>query len=81
MLVRALLTSRDILLEELQNLSKAINQMVDLDDFTSKLDDSRLFGFSRGGVLETSHSAVSAEASSKPQTDSEVLTLFCGYYS
>ncbi|GFZ13035.1 putative serine esterase family protein [Actinidia rufa] len=81
MLVRALLTSRDILLEELQNLSKAINQMVDLDDFTSKLDDSRLFGSSREGVLETSHAAVSAEASSKPKTDSEVLILLCGYYS
>ena len=81
MLVRALLTSRDILLEELQNLSKAINQMVDLADFTSKLDDSRLFGSSREAVLETSHAVVSAEASSKPQTDSEVLIFFCGYYS
>ncbi|XP_057501083.1 uncharacterized protein LOC130785064 isoform X3 [Actinidia eriantha] len=71
MVVRALLTSRDILLEELQNLSKAINQMVDLADFTSNLDDSRLFSSSREAVLETSHAVVSAEASSKPQTDSE----------
>ncbi|KAL6976587.1 hypothetical protein U1Q18_025376 [Sarracenia purpurea var. burkii] len=71
MLVRALLTSRDILFEELQNLSKAINQMIDLTEFTSKLDDSRLLGSSLRGVVETSQALVSPEASSKLQMGSE----------
>ncbi|XP_043694472.1 protein FAM135B-like isoform X2 [Telopea speciosissima] len=36
-LLKALLIARDILLEELQNLSKAIDQKVDLTDFISKM--------------------------------------------
>lgn len=77
MLVRALLTSRDILLEELQNLSKSINQIIDLSDFTSELDDSKLFGSSLRGVVETPRAVVSAEASTMPQMGSEVLILCC----
>ncbi|KAG5566317.1 hypothetical protein RHGRI_002051 [Rhododendron griersonianum] len=71
MLVRALLTSRDILLEELQNLSKSINQIIDLSDFTSELDDSKLFGSSLRGVVETPRAVVSAEASTMRQMGSE----------
>lgn len=48
MLVKALLAARDILLEELQRLSKAVDQLIDLTDFTSKLDDATLFGKDSG---------------------------------
>ncbi|KAL7199346.1 hypothetical protein ACSBR2_021602 [Camellia fascicularis] len=71
MLVRALLTARDILLEELEKLGKAINQTIDFTDFTSKLDDSSLFGFSLQGGVETARAEVSAEAPTAPQMGSE----------
>lgn len=77
MLVRALLTSRDILLEELQNLSKSINQKIDLSDFTTELDDWKLFGSSLRRVVETPRAVASAEASTMPQMGSEVLILCC----
>ncbi|XP_059650912.1 uncharacterized protein LOC132297640 [Cornus florida] len=44
-LIKALLTARDILMEELQKLSKAINQTIDLNDFTSNLDDTKFSGY------------------------------------
>lgn len=77
MLVKALLTSRDILLEELQNLSKSIDQIIDLSDFTCELDYSKLFGSSLQGVLETPHAVVLAEASTMTQMGYEVLILCC----
>ncbi|KAL9240244.1 hypothetical protein vseg_014488 [Gypsophila vaccaria] len=43
LLVKALLAARDILLEEAQKLSRAINQSINLTDFISQLDDSKLF--------------------------------------
>ncbi|KAF5942824.1 hypothetical protein HYC85_020466 [Camellia sinensis] len=63
MLVRALLTARGILLEELQKMSNAFNHAIDLTDFTSGLVDSR-FGSLRGGV-KTTHAERSTEASGK----------------
>ncbi|KAL3513284.1 hypothetical protein ACH5RR_026001 [Cinchona calisaya] len=44
MLIKAFLTARDLLIEELRNLSKAINQTVVIPDFTSKVDDNQLYG-------------------------------------
>ncbi|KAM0972091.1 hypothetical protein ACFX13_020202 [Malus domestica] len=38
---KSLLNARDILLEELQKLSKAIDQAIDLTDFISKIDDTK----------------------------------------
>lgn len=43
MLVKTLVTARDILLEETQKLSKAIDQPIDFTDFISQLDDTKLF--------------------------------------
>ncbi|KAA3476572.1 protein FAM135B-like protein isoform X1 [Gossypium australe] len=43
MLVKALLNARDTLLAELQRLSDAINHAVDLTEFTSKMNDMKLF--------------------------------------
>lgn len=39
MLLKSLLAARGILLEELQTLSKAIDQAIDLTDFISKMDN------------------------------------------
>ncbi|KAK5824055.1 uncharacterized protein LOC108457024 isoform X1 [Gossypium arboreum] len=43
MLVKALLNARDTLLAELQKLSDAINHAIDLTEFTSKMNDMKLF--------------------------------------
>ncbi|TYI21340.1 hypothetical protein ES332_A06G031800v1 [Gossypium tomentosum] len=43
MLVKALLNARDTLLAELQKRSDAINHAVDLTEFTSKMNDMKLF--------------------------------------
>ncbi|GAB4839547.1 hypothetical protein Ancab_029073 [Ancistrocladus abbreviatus] len=43
MLVKALLTARDILLEETQKISKSIDQVIDFTEFISQLDDTKLF--------------------------------------
>nr|GMD31503.1 protein FAM135B-like [Ipomoea batatas]GMD36381.1 protein FAM135B-like [Ipomoea batatas] len=45
LLVKGFLTARDILLEELQNISKAINQDLDMNDFPSMLEDKESFSF------------------------------------
>lgn len=42
MLLKALLNARDVLIKELHNLSKGINQPIDLPDFTSALDNHGL---------------------------------------
>lgn len=42
MLVKAFFSAREIILEELQKLSKAVNQTIDLSDFTSKHDGLKL---------------------------------------
>ncbi|CAO2838493.1 unnamed protein product [Amaranthus hypochondriacus] len=44
LLVKSLLTARDILLEEAQKLGKATDQTIDFTDFISQLDDTKLFG-------------------------------------
>ncbi|XP_027369110.1 protein FAM135B-like isoform X2 [Abrus precatorius] len=41
-LVRALLTARDILLEELQKLGKAVDQAIDISEFVSKRNNMKL---------------------------------------
>ncbi|XP_055960242.1 uncharacterized protein LOC126673897 isoform X2 [Mercurialis annua] len=41
--VKSLLVSRDALLEELQRLSKSIDQVIDLTDFVSKMNNVKMF--------------------------------------
>ncbi|XP_060204743.1 uncharacterized protein LOC132632712 isoform X2 [Lycium barbarum] len=41
MLIKGLSSARDILFEELQKISKAINQSIDFTDFTDKFDDTQ----------------------------------------
>lgn len=69
MLVKALLTARDTLLEELLKLSRAIDRPIDLTDFISKMDDMKLFD----SVLQVNHDAADGEVSGqgKPQNGLE----------
>ncbi|XP_059453326.1 uncharacterized protein LOC132183879 [Corylus avellana] len=69
MLVKALLTARDTLLEELLKLSRAIDRPIDLTDFISKMDDMKLFD----SVVQANPGAVDGEVSAqgKPQNGFE----------
>ncbi|KAK3000770.1 hypothetical protein RJ639_020617, partial [Escallonia herrerae] len=73
MLVKAFIAARDIILEELQKLSVAINQTIDLSDFTSKLEEKTLFGSSPKADLEMSNNEVLGQTSSKARSTSEEL--------
>lgn len=73
MLIKALLTSRDILLEELQKLSREIDKVVDLTDFISKMDDMKLFDPVLRANLVASDGQVSGQG--KPQNGLEVLNF------
>lgn len=70
MLVKSLLAARDILLEELQRLSKAVDQVIDLTDFISKMDDISVYKGSFGVVDGK------IPGQGKPQNGFEVLTCF-----
>lgn len=63
--VKGLLGARDILLEEMQRLSKAIDQSIDLSDFVSNMNNVPL-----------SHSAVDGSGQGKEQNSLEVLASF-----
>lgn len=70
--LRALVAARDILLEELRTLSKAIDRPVDFSDIESEMDDKDL------SYLQANLDAVDNEASGpgKPQNVVEVPTVF-----
>ncbi|KAL0385010.1 UNVERIFIED_CONTAM: protein FAM [Sesamum radiatum] len=63
MLVKALSSARDILLEELQKLSKAINQPIDINDITS----NELFGSIPRSDRERADAKVPGQVSNNPQ--------------
>lgn len=71
MLVKSLLAARDILLEELQKLSKAIDQAIDLTDFISKMDDTKFDSFLQENLV-AADAKVSGQG--KPHNGLEVLT-------
>jgi len=56
LLVKTLLTARDILFEETQKLSKAIDRSIDFTDFISELDDTKLFGPLLGADVASTNS-------------------------
>lgn len=78
MLVKSLLAARDILLEELQRLSKAIDQPIDLTDFISKMDDIKFPDSAQQGNASPSDGKVSAQG--KQQNGFEVLTCFMQHF-
>ena len=74
MLLKALLNAHDILLVELQKLGDAIDEAVDLTEFTSKMNDIKLFD----SFLEANQVTADADVSGqgKPQNGLEVFALF-----
>lgn len=75
MLVKAFFTAREIILEELQKLSKAINQTIDISDFTSKHDGINLSAASLKDVRSVN--AEVSQVSDKMQNVSQVILYFC----
>ncbi|PON68452.1 Protein FAM [Trema orientale] len=69
MLVKSLLAARDLLLEELQRLSKAVDQVIDLTDFMSKMDDMKLSDSVSQGSIGVVDGKISGQG--KPQNGSE----------
>ncbi|KAK2392444.1 protein FAM135B [Trifolium repens] len=68
-LVRALLTSRDLLLEELHKINKAVNEAIDTSDFVSNMNNADLLNF----VVKANGFAVDGEGlgQGKPQNGLE----------
>ena len=73
MLVKGLLTAREILLEELQKLSKVVDQAIDISEFVSKTNSMKLLN----SVLQANQFTTDVEISGqgKPQIGLEVLTF------
>nr|GMC48306.1 protein FAM135B-like isoform X1 [Ipomoea batatas] len=67
LLIKGFLTARDILLEELRKVSKAINQAIDVNDFSSKHEDKELFT-SRQSTSSTDNAEVSGQMPSQKQS-------------
>ncbi|RVX02533.1 hypothetical protein CK203_031098 [Vitis vinifera] len=68
---KALFAARDRLLEELQKLSKEINQTIDLTDFISKLNDTKLIHTSLQADVVTTDAQPSGQVSGEPQSGLE----------
>lgn len=73
MLVKALLTARGILLEELQKISKAVDQAIDISEFVLKMNNMKLLNV----LLQANQFATDVEVSEQgqPQNGLEVLTF------
>lgn len=72
MLLKALLTAHGVLVEELHNLSKGINQPIDLPDFTSALDNHGLVLATTSNNHKETIAEVSGEVSSGNHNHLEV---------
>ncbi|KAK7311739.1 hypothetical protein RJT34_10059 [Clitoria ternatea] len=68
-LVKALLTARDVLLEDLQKISKAIGETLDISEFVSIMSNTKLLNL----VLQANQFATDVEVlgQGKPQNDLE----------
>jgi hypothetical protein len=82
MLLKTLLMARDILLEELQKLSKAVDQTIEISEFQSKLNNEKILKF----VVQANRFATDVEilAQGNPQNGLKVLTFIhaaeCCYF-
>ena len=72
MLLKALSSAHDILLEELQKLSKAIDVSIEMEDISSGI----LFGFTQRSDQDSADAEVPVQISSKPLNVSQVLQGF-----
>ncbi|XP_062101123.1 uncharacterized protein LOC133807022 [Humulus lupulus] len=80
MLIKSLLAARDTLLEELQRFSKAADQVIDLTEFISKMDDIKLsHSVSQGkfGVIDGKFSGQGKLQNASEKTNG-TLDLQCG---
>lgn len=73
LLVKSLLTARDILLEEAQKLGRAIDQTIDFTEFISQLDDTKLFG----SLLQADVSSTSSDGKRPEFDDSQKSKEVC----
>ncbi|KAF3971766.1 hypothetical protein CMV_004676 [Castanea mollissima] len=71
MLVKALVAARDILFEDLQKISKAIEQEIDLTDLIFNLDNKNLCSSILQADLDMEIGEVSRKLSGKPQNSIE----------
>ncbi|XP_050260141.1 uncharacterized protein LOC126705293 isoform X4 [Quercus robur] len=71
MLVKALVAARDILFEDLQKISKAIEQEIDLTDLIFNLDNKNLCSSIMQADLDMEFGEVSQKLSGKPQNSIE----------
>lgn len=76
-LVKALLDSRNTLLEDLQKLSEAINQAIDMTEFMSGIDAIKLSHPLLQVNLGTANGEVSEQG--MPRNHSEVIALLVLY--
>lgn len=74
MLIKALSSARDILFEELQKISKAINQSIDFADFTSKFDDKQGSQFPASADTDLMNDKAAREVPSKILNGTKVLS-------
>ncbi|XP_021762712.1 protein FAM135A-like isoform X2 [Chenopodium quinoa] len=81
LLVKSLLTARDILLEEAQKLGKAIDQSIDFTEFISQMDDTKLFD----SLLQADVSSITSDVKNLEKSDSqkssEKASLFLDFRS
>ncbi|CAH9078882.1 unnamed protein product [Cuscuta europaea] len=71
LLVKGFITARAILLEELKKVSKAINQAIDVNDFSAKHEDKELLSLNQNSVSSTEDDQVSQQLSSQKQNVSQ----------
>lgn len=81
LLVKTLLTARDILLEETLKLSKAIERCIDITDFISELDDTKLFGPSLGADVVSTNSDAQRPELADSQNRPEKANIFLDFRS
>ncbi|KAJ7946668.1 hypothetical protein O6P43_031564 [Quillaja saponaria] len=81
MLIKELTAARDILLQDLSNISRGINESIDLNVVTPKLDDMKLLGSSPPASLEKTDGEVSEHLSGMPQNSFEEVRGFTNFQS
>lgn len=76
-LFNALLTSRDILLEDLQKISKAVNEALDISEFVSIMSNMKLLN----SVLQANQFPIDVEVlgQGQPQDGLKVLVFISCY--
>ncbi|XP_012571425.1 uncharacterized protein [Cicer arietinum] len=68
MIVKALLTSRDLLLEELYRISEAVNEVIDTSELVSKMNNTDLINF----VVQANEFAIDGEVIGQGKTQNGV---------